>query len=83
MQRHFSRFDGCSENIFVNNHLYNVFFYFFRSHERVPDELETIYEELLHIRAVAHLSNSVKRELASVIVFEAHTKAGKVCKYSD
>nr|XP_023017294.1 rap guanine nucleotide exchange factor 4 [Leptinotarsa decemlineata] len=49
-----------------------------QSHERTPDDQETIYEELLHIRALAHLSNSVKRELASVIVFEAHPKAGTV-----
>ncbi|KAJ8946999.1 hypothetical protein NQ318_019080 [Aromia moschata] len=49
-----------------------------KSHERTADDLETIYEELLHIRALAHLSNSVKRELASVIVFEAHPKAGTV-----
>ncbi|XP_018335896.1 rap guanine nucleotide exchange factor 4-like isoform X3 [Agrilus planipennis] len=49
-----------------------------QSHERTADDLETIYEELLHIRALSHLSNSVKRELASVIVFEAHPKAGSV-----
>ncbi|KAJ8932732.1 hypothetical protein NQ314_014428 [Rhamnusium bicolor] len=49
-----------------------------QSHERTSDDQETIYEELLHIRALAHLSNSVKRELASVIVFEAHPKAGTV-----
>ncbi|KAK6620354.1 hypothetical protein RUM44_006755 [Polyplax serrata] len=49
-----------------------------RSHERTPDELEVIYEELIHITALSHLSNSVKRELASVIVFEAHTRAGTV-----
>ncbi|XP_045473317.1 rap guanine nucleotide exchange factor 4 isoform X2 [Harmonia axyridis] len=48
------------------------------NHERTPDDLETIYEELLHIRALAHLSNSVKRELASVVVFEAHPRAGTV-----
>ncbi|KAJ8913862.1 hypothetical protein NQ315_003771 [Exocentrus adspersus] len=48
------------------------------SHERTSDDLETIFEELLHIRALAHLSNSVKRELASVIVFEAYPKAGTV-----
>lgn len=51
-----------------------------RSHERTPDELEVIYEELIHITALSHLSNSVKRELASVIVFEAHTRAGTVRK---
>ncbi|KAF4532333.1 hypothetical protein B566_EDAN003636 [Ephemera danica] len=48
------------------------------THERTPDDLETIYEELLHIKALSHLSNSVKRELAAVIVFEAHPRAGTV-----
>ncbi|XP_065173955.1 rap guanine nucleotide exchange factor 4 isoform X2 [Atheta coriaria] len=48
------------------------------SHERNQDDLETIYEELLHIRALAHLTNSVKRELAAVLLFEAHPKAGGV-----
>ncbi|KDR12164.1 Rap guanine nucleotide exchange factor 4, partial [Zootermopsis nevadensis] len=48
------------------------------SHERTVDDLEIIYEELLHIKALSHLSNSVKRELAAVIVFEAHPHAGTV-----
>ncbi|XP_047112934.1 rap guanine nucleotide exchange factor 4 [Schistocerca piceifrons] len=48
------------------------------SHDRTPEDLEIIYEELLHIKALSHLSNSVKRELASVIVFEAHPRAGTV-----
>lgn len=39
-----------------------------------------IYDELLHIKALSHLSTMVKRELASVLVFEAHWNAGKVCK---
>ncbi|XP_050305112.1 rap guanine nucleotide exchange factor 4 isoform X3 [Anthonomus grandis grandis] len=49
-----------------------------QSHERTADDLEVIYEELLHIRALSHLSNSVKREIASVIMFEAHPKASTV-----
>ena len=48
--------------------------------ERSVDDLEIIYEELLHIKALAHLSTMVKRELASVLVFESHQKAGTVCK---
>ncbi|XP_071445766.1 rap guanine nucleotide exchange factor 4 [Hetaerina americana] len=48
------------------------------THERTADDLETIYEELQHIKALSHLSNSVKKELASVIVFEAHPRAGTV-----
>ncbi|GLH02088.1 Guanine nucleotide-releasing factor 2 [Gryllus bimaculatus] len=45
---------------------------------RTAEELETIYEELVHIKALAHLSNSVKRELAAAVVFEAHARAGTV-----
>uniref|UniRef100_A0A6I8PBT7 Rap guanine nucleotide exchange factor 3 n=1 Tax=Ornithorhynchus anatinus TaxID=9258 RepID=A0A6I8PBT7_ORNAN len=46
--------------------------------QRSDEELELIFEELLHIKAVAHLSNSVKRELAAVLLFESHRKAGTV-----
>ncbi|XP_009319894.1 PREDICTED: rap guanine nucleotide exchange factor 3 [Pygoscelis adeliae] len=49
-----------------------------RPAQRTEDELELIFEELLHIKAVAHLSNSVKRELASVLMFESHQRAGTV-----
>ncbi|GFQ74722.1 rap guanine nucleotide exchange factor 4 [Trichonephila clavata] len=48
------------------------------SSERTDEDLEIIYEELLHIKALSHLSNSVKRELAGVLVFESHPKAGTV-----
>ncbi|XP_062862710.1 rap guanine nucleotide exchange factor 4 isoform X2 [Trichomycterus rosablanca] len=46
--------------------------------QRSVDDLEIIYEELLHIKALSHLSTTVKRELAGVIVFESHAKAGTV-----
>uniref|UniRef100_A0A8C9W1N6 Rap guanine nucleotide exchange factor 4 n=1 Tax=Scleropages formosus TaxID=113540 RepID=A0A8C9W1N6_SCLFO len=46
--------------------------------QRTLDDLEIIYEELLHIQALSHLSTSVKRELAGVLIFEAHAKAGTV-----
>ncbi|XP_036312869.1 rap guanine nucleotide exchange factor 3 isoform X3 [Pipistrellus kuhlii] len=46
--------------------------------QRTDEEVELIFEELLHIKAVAHLSNSVKRELAAVLLFEPHSKAGTV-----
>lgn len=46
--------------------------------ERTAEDLEIIYEELLHIKALSHLSNSVKRELAGVLVFESHPKSGTV-----
>uniref|UniRef100_H3DHS0 Rap guanine nucleotide exchange factor 4 n=1 Tax=Tetraodon nigroviridis TaxID=99883 RepID=H3DHS0_TETNG len=46
--------------------------------ERTADDLEIIYEELLHIKALSHLSTTVKRQLAGVLIFESHTKAGTV-----
>uniref|UniRef100_A0A8C6PY34 Rap guanine nucleotide exchange factor 4 n=1 Tax=Nothobranchius furzeri TaxID=105023 RepID=A0A8C6PY34_NOTFU len=46
--------------------------------ERTAEELEIIYEELLHIKALSHLSTTVKRELAGVLIFESHGKAGTV-----
>ncbi|XP_017568385.1 rap guanine nucleotide exchange factor 4-like isoform X2 [Pygocentrus nattereri] len=46
--------------------------------QRTPEDLEIIYDELLHIKALAHLSNTVKRELAGVLIFESHAKAGTV-----
>ncbi|CAF4123020.1 unnamed protein product, partial [Rotaria magnacalcarata] len=47
-------------------------------HERTIDDLEIIYDELLHIKALSHLSSLVKRELASVLIFEAHPFKGEV-----
>ena len=55
--------------------------YKYRSHERTQEELELVFEELLHIAALSHLSTSIKRELASIIVFEAHAYAGTIRKY--
>lgn len=43
--------------------------------ERTPEELMMIYEEILHIKALSHLSDSVKRELAGVLKFEFHRKS--------
>ena len=51
-----------------------------RSNQRTAEDLEMVYEELMHIKALSHLTNSVKRELAGVIVFESHLKAGTVRK---
>lgn len=53
-------------------------FFSSRSHERTQEELELVFEELLHIAALSHLSTSIKRELASIIVFEAHAQAGTI-----
>ena len=58
----------------------NVALFFRRTHDRSPDDLEIIYEELVHIRALSHLSTTVKRELANIIVFESHPKADTVRK---
>uniref|UniRef100_A0AAY4ESN0 Rap guanine nucleotide exchange factor 4 n=1 Tax=Denticeps clupeoides TaxID=299321 RepID=A0AAY4ESN0_9TELE len=46
--------------------------------QRTVEDLEIIYDELLHIKALSHLSNTVKRELAGVLIFESHAKAGTV-----
>ncbi|XP_045560842.1 rap guanine nucleotide exchange factor 4 [Salmo salar] len=46
--------------------------------QRAADDLEIIYEELLHIKALSHLSTTVKKELAGVLIFESHAKAGTV-----
>ncbi|XP_013924904.1 PREDICTED: rap guanine nucleotide exchange factor 4 [Thamnophis sirtalis] len=46
--------------------------------QRTVDDLEIIYEELLHIKALSHLSTTVKQELAGFLVFESHPKAGTV-----
>lgn len=55
---------------------------FFSPHDRTCEDLEIIYEELLHIKALSHLSTMVKKELASVLIFESHEKAGTVCKFN-
>lgn len=46
--------------------------------QRTAEDLEIIYEELLHVKAAAHLSTSVRKELAAVLLFESHDKAGTV-----
>lgn len=51
------------------------------SHERTQEELDLVFDELLHIPALSHLSTSIKRELASIIVFESHPKSGTVREY--
>ncbi|CAJ0967862.1 unnamed protein product [Ranitomeya imitator] len=44
--------------------------------QRTGDDLEIIFEELIHIKALSHLSTTVKRELAGFLIFESHPKAG-------
>ncbi|KAM8933892.1 rap guanine nucleotide exchange factor 4 [Pelodytes ibericus] len=46
--------------------------------QRNGDDLEIIFEELIHIKALSHLSTTVKRELAGFLIFESHPKAGTV-----
>ncbi|XP_063285807.1 rap guanine nucleotide exchange factor 4 isoform X2 [Pelobates fuscus] len=46
--------------------------------QRNFDDLEIIFEELIHIKALSHLSTTVKRELAGFLIFESHPKAGTV-----
>lgn len=65
----------------MNNKIYICIYLYHRSHERTQEELELVFEELLHIAALSHLSTSIKRELASIIVFEAHAQAGTIRKY--
>ncbi len=36
------------------------------------NDLEIIYEELVHVKALSHLSSLVKRELAAVLLFEIY-----------
>lgn len=47
---------------------------------RTEEDLDFIYNELLHIKALAHLSTMIKRELAKVVLLESHSNAGTVCK---
>ncbi len=39
-----------------------------------------ILEEMNHLKAFAHLSTSVRRELCAVVTFEVLKKIGDVCK---
>jgi Rap guanine nucleotide exchange factor 4 len=48
--------------------------------ERNEDDLQLIYEELLHVKAFGHLSNAIKEELAAVVRLENHPVAGKFCE---
>ena len=48
--------------------------------QRTEEDLEYIFNELLHIKALAQTSTSIKRELAKVVLLESHSNAGTVCK---
>ncbi|XP_068744447.1 rap guanine nucleotide exchange factor 4-like isoform X2 [Montipora capricornis] len=49
-----------------------------RSCDRNSDDLALIYEELVHIKALQHLSTTIKKELSKVIVFESCDNKGTV-----
>ncbi|XP_074593766.1 exchange protein directly activated by cAMP [Brevipalpus obovatus] len=48
------------------------------SQDRTGEEVDAVYEELMHIKALSHLGDSVRRELAQVIAFEKHPRKGTV-----
>ncbi len=64
-----------------NSSLIFIPFSLSRSHERTQEELELVFEELMHIPALSHLSTSIKRELSKIIVFESHPSSGTVCMF--
>ncbi|CAD6188556.1 unnamed protein product [Caenorhabditis auriculariae] len=46
--------------------------------ERNPEELELVYEELMHIKAFSHLSTMVKRQLSYVVELQQFAHAGSI-----
>jgi len=77
---------GFNQSVHTHTHTHTNSLYvcmcIYSSHERTPEELELVFEELVHIAALSHLSTSIKRELSSIIVFEAHAQAGTICEYN-
>ncbi len=53
--------------------LINTYFLNHSSQDRTANDLDIIYEELLHIKALSHFSSLVKKELAAYLFFEAHS----------
>lgn len=47
-------------------------------HERSSEEVDIVYEELQHLKALSHLTNSVKKELAACVTSEYHAKQNTV-----
>lgn len=45
------------------------------------NDLEIIYEELVHVKALSHLSSLVKRELAAVLLFEIYPYQNTISNY--
>lgn len=46
--------------------------------ERSAEEVDIVYEELQHLKALSHLTNSVKKELAACVTSEHHAKQNTV-----
>ena len=46
---------------------------------RTDEDVDFIYSELLHIKALAHLSTTIKKQLARVVHLESHNVGGTVC----
>lgn len=44
------------------------------------NDLDIIYEELVHVKALSHLSSLVKKELAAALLFEAHPFKNTISK---
>ncbi|XP_062895306.1 rap guanine nucleotide exchange factor 3-like isoform X4 [Mobula hypostoma] len=46
--------------------------------QRTAEDVEMIFEELTHVKAVLHLSHTVRRQLAAVVHFESYQTSGTV-----
>lgn len=49
-----------------------------RPYERSLEEIDIVFEELQHLKALSHLTNSVKKELAACVTSELHLKQNTV-----
>ena len=47
--------------------------------ERTEEDKNMIYEELLNVRALRHLTNAVKREVAACVRLQHHPRPGQYC----
>ena len=50
--------------------------------ERTEEDKNMIYEELLNVRALRHLTNAVKREVAACVRLQHHPRPGQYCTSS-
>lgn len=50
----------------------------FSGFDRNPEELEFVYEEIVHIKAFSHLSTMVKRQLATFVKVEQYAHSGSI-----